>query len=73
MKQFSDQVNNIAQQRIQQVLDQGGQKIKKIPPKIIRGAIEGVYQAPFRLLGKFGKKKFTQLKSKVNNAIKQFS
>ena len=44
MKQFSDQVNNVAQQRIQQVLDQCGQKL--FAPKIITGAI-----------GKFGKKK----------------
>ena len=42
MKQFSDQVNNVAQQRIQQILDQGGQKIEKIAPKIIPGAIEDV-------------------------------
>ena len=47
MKQFSDQVNNVAQQRIQQILDQGGQKIEKIAPKIIPGAIEDVYQSHF--------------------------
>ena len=43
MKQFSNQVNQVAQQRIQQTLDQGGQKIDKIAPKIIRVAIEDVY------------------------------
>ena len=37
MKQFSNEVNNVAQQRIQQILDQGEQKIEKIAPKIIRG------------------------------------
>ena len=31
-------------------------------PKIIQGAIENVYQTPFRLLGKFGKKQLQKLK-----------
>ena len=35
MKQLTDQVNNVAQQRIQQVLDQGGPKNKKNCTKII--------------------------------------
>ena len=53
MKQLTDQVHNVAEQRIRQVLDQDSEKIEKIAPKIIRGAIEDVYQTPFRLLGKF--------------------
>ena len=74
MKQFSDQVNQVAknsgQQRVQQIIDQGGQKVEKLAPKIIRDAIEDVYQTPFRLLGIFGKKKLNQLKQKVNKGIK---
>ena len=73
MKQFSDQINNVEQQRIQQIVDQGGQKIEKIAPEVTRGAIQDVYQAPFRLLAKFGKKKFAQPKSKVDNVVKRFS
>ena len=42
MTQFSDQVNSVAQQRIQQIIDRGGQKVEKIVPKIIRDAIEYV-------------------------------
>ena len=29
--------------------------MERVLPKILRGAIEDVYQTPFRLLGKFGK------------------
>ena len=64
MKQYSSEVNNVAQQRIQQIFDQGGQKIEKIAPKIIRAAIEDVYQTPFTFLGTFGKKKLNKLKQK---------
>ena len=73
MKQLSDQVNQVAQQRIQLIIDQGGQKVEKLAPKIIRGTIENVYQTPFRLLGTFGKKKpkSTQTKSKLRNKIHQ--
>ena len=39
MKQFPDQVNSVVQQRIQQIIDQDGQKVEKIALKIIRGAI----------------------------------
>ena len=69
MKQFSNEVNNVAQQRIQTIFDQGGQKIEKIAPNIIRGAIEDVYQTPFRLLGTFGKKKLNQLKQKFKRGM----
>ena len=46
-------LNKITEQRIEQLLTQG----KEIGPKLIRGATEDAYQTPFRLLGKFGKKK----------------
>ena len=73
MKQLTDQMNNVAQQRIQQVLDQGEQEIKKIAPKTIRGTIKDAYQTPFRLLGRFGKKKLTQVKSKFKNVFRKFT
>ena len=40
-------------------------QIQKITPQIIRGAIEDVYQTPFKLLGNFGQKKLAQLKRKL--------
>ena len=70
MKQFSNEVNRISQQRIQQIIDQGGQNVEKIAPKIIRSAIEEVYQTPFRLLGSYRKPKLNQLKRNVDKGLK---
>ena len=49
----------------------GGAEIKRVLPKILRGAIEDVYQTPFRLLGKFGKQQFNKIKRKycINNTF----
>ena len=52
IKNASDEINNIAQQRSQQAISEGGTKLERV----LRGAIEDVYQTPFRLLGHFGKK-----------------
>ena len=49
IKQATGQVDQITQRRIQQIINQGGQKI-------IKSAIEEVYKTIFRLLGRFGKK-----------------
>ena len=58
-------INNIAQQRIDQVISQGGKEIECLLPKILRGAIEDVYQTPFRLLGNFRKQQLNKLKRKI--------
>ena len=39
----------------------------KLGPKLIKGAIEDLYKTPFQLLGRFGRKKYEKLKSKVMN------
>ena len=49
-----NQVDQIAQQRIQKILNQGGKKVERIAPKIIKGTTEEVYKTPFLLLGQFG-------------------
>ena len=66
IKHASSQINNIAQQHINQAISQGGKEIERVLPKILRGAIEDIYQTPFRLLGNFGKKQFNKLKKKLN-------
>ena len=67
---MSNKVNKVAEQRIQQIINwRGGQQVKKIAPKIIRGAIDDIYQTPFRLLGKFGKEKLAQVKQKINKGL----
>ena len=58
-------INNIVQQRINQVISQGGKEIECLLPKILRGAIEDVYQTPFRLLGNFRKQQLNKLKRKI--------
>ena len=46
--QASKEIDKIAEARIRQVINDGGQKSQEIAPQIIRGAIEGAYKAPFR-------------------------
>ena len=57
-------INKIAEQRIDQVIKTGGAEIKRVAPKVIRGAIEEVYKAPFGLLGNLGEKQFQKIKRK---------
>ena len=65
INQVTGEINKIAQQRIDQVVRSGGAEIKRVVPKIIRGAIEKVYKTPFRLLGNLGKKQFQKIKNKL--------
>ena len=55
IKAATNAINNITQERINQIISQGGKEVGRVLPKILRGAIEYVYQIPFRLLGNFGK------------------
>ena len=43
IKNASSEINNIAQQRINQMISQGGKEIERILPKILRGATEDVF------------------------------
>ena len=63
IKNAGPEINNIAQQWINQVIRQGGKEIKCDLPKIIRGAMEDVYQTPFRLLRKFGQRQLQKIKN----------
>ena len=65
IKNASTEINNIAQQCIQQAISQGGKEPERNLPKIFKGAIEDVYQPPFRLLRNFGKKQFQKIKNKI--------
>ena len=68
IKQTLDEVNR--QARIRRLLNDGRQKIEKIAPKIIRGAIEDVRKTPFRLLGNFfGRGKIAQMKQRLKGWI----
>ena len=62
----SREVDKIAEARIKQAINKGGQQIQKIAPNIIRGAIEDVYKTPFRLLGN-SKKHFASEKEALED------
>ena len=64
--QTSRQIDKIAEARIKQIINDGGQQVQKIAPQIIRGAIKDVHKTPFMLLGNFGNKRFRQLKRKLS-------
>ena len=62
IKQTTEEANRLAQRRIRQKINEGGQQIDKVAPKIIRGAIEDVSKTPFRLLSALGRDKLSQVK-----------
>ena len=62
--QATGEINKVAQERIDQLVRSGGAEVERVAPKIIKGAIEEVYETPFRLLGNLGKKQFQKIKGK---------
>lgn len=65
MKTISAEINDIAQQRINQIISPGGKEIDRVLPDILRGAMNDVYQAPFCLLQKFGRQQLQKFKNKI--------
>ena len=65
IKDATNYINNIAKQRIDQIISQGRKEIERIHPKVLRGVIEDVYQTPFRLFRNFGKQQLNKLKRKI--------
>ena len=62
IKATADDINKIAEQRINQIISKGGAEVERVLPKILKGAIEDFYRTPFRLLGNFGKQQLNKLK-----------
>ena len=71
INQTLKEVDRVAEARIRQLINKGDKQVKKIAPKIIRGAIEDVYKKPFRLLGNFGNKKLAQVKRKLLDIVRK--
>ena len=65
IKGATNDINNIAKQRIDQIISQGRKEIERVHCKVLRGVIEDVYQTPFRLLRNFGKQQLNKLKRKI--------
>ena len=66
IKAATNDVNKIAEQRINQIISQGGKELERVVQKILRGAIEDVYHTPFRMLGNLGNKTFNDIKRKIS-------
>ena len=62
MKTATNGINETAQNRVNQIISQGGKEMERVLPKILRGAIEDVYQTPFGLLGNSGKQQLNKIK-----------
>ena len=62
IKAAADNINKVAEQRINQIISKGGVEVERVLPKILQGAIEDVYQTPFRLLVNSGKQQLIKLK-----------
>ena len=65
IKAAANDISNIATDRINEVISQGDKEVERVLPKILREAIEDVYQTPFRLLVNFGKLPFNKKKRKI--------
>ena len=65
IKGATNDINNIAKGRIDQIISQVGKEIVRVLHKILRGAKEDVYQTPFRLLRNFGKQQLNKLNRKI--------
>ena len=72
IQQTSSQIYQTEQQRIKQILNQGGKQVDRIAPKIIKRAMGDMCKTPFRLLGQFGKKKLAQVERKVTRIFKKW-
>lgn len=47
IKNVNSEINNTVQQRINQIILQGGETMKRLLPNILRAAMKDVYQMPF--------------------------
>ena len=65
IKAATNNLNKIAEQRLNQIISQGGKELGRVVPKLLHGTIEDVYHTPFRMLGNLGKKTFSDVKRKI--------
>ena len=70
LSRASHKLDKVAAKCIDQIAQRTGGTLQKIAPDIIGGTIEELYKTPFRLLGRFGRKKYKELKSSVFKRLK---
>ena len=69
IQNLKGELNDVLQQRIHQVITEGGAQLKEVRPQLLKGAIEDAYKTPFRLLGNFGKSKLAEAKLQLNREL----
>ena len=69
IQSLKGELNDVLQQRIHQVIIEGGSQLKEVGPQLLKGAIEDTYKTPFRLVGNFGKRKLTEAKQQLNREL----
>ena len=69
IQNLKGEIKDVLQQRIHQVITEGGAQLKEVGPELLKGAIEDAYKTPFSLLGNFGKKKLTEAKQQSNREL----
>ena len=71
IQNLKSELNDVLQQKIHQVITEGGAQLKEVGPQLLKGVIEDAYKTPFRLLGNFGKKKLTETKQQLNRGLEK--
>ena len=61
IKNATKKINDVAQQRINQIISQGGKEVEIVLPKFL----EEPLKTHFRLLENFGKQQLNRLKNKI--------
>ena len=69
IQNLKGELNDVLQQRIHQVITEGGAQLKEVGPQLLKGAIEDAYKTPFRLLRNFGNKKLAEAKQQLNREL----
>ena len=69
IQSLKGELNDVLQQRIHQVITEGGAQLKEVGLQLLKGAVEDVYKTPFRLLGNFGKSKLAEVKRQLNREL----
>ena len=69
IQNLKGQLNEVLQQRIHQVITEGGAQLKEVRPQLLKGAIVDAYKTPFRLLGNFDESKLAEAKRQLNREL----
>ena len=69
IQNLKGELNDVLQQRIHQVITEGGAQLKEVGPQLLKGAIEDAYKTPFRLFGNFAKSKLAETKQQLNREL----